>query len=60
MKKTKRRTQHKTKKGMKYECGECGMVVRVTEPCGCADVCDLYCCGAPMKVQRTEKTKRRS
>ena len=60
MKKTRRRTQSKTKKGMQYECNECGMIVRVAEPCGCTDVCDLYCCGAPMRVRRAEKTKRRS
>lgn len=37
-----------TKKGDKYECSECGIVVVVDDACGCA-ACDLICCGAPMK-----------
>jgi len=36
------------KKGEKYECETCGIVVTVDEECGC-EVCDLVCCGAPMK-----------
>jgi len=36
------------KKGAKYECGECGLVVVVDEPCGCV-ACELICCEVPMK-----------
>ena len=40
------------KKGMKYGCSVCGMVVTVDTVCGCAGVCDLICCSAPMKVKK--------
>ena len=36
------------KKGEKYECGKCRVVLVVENPCGCA-ACDLICCDAPMK-----------
>jgi hypothetical protein len=36
------------KKGEKYECGTCGVVMVVDSPCSCGS-CDLICCGAPMK-----------
>jgi len=36
------------KKGEKYECAECGLVIVVEDPCGC-EPCDLICCSVPMK-----------
>ncbi|MGC8816252.1 MAG: hypothetical protein ACP5PX_00310 [Candidatus Hadarchaeum sp.] len=36
------------KKGERYQCEKCGVVVAVEEDCGCA-VCDLICCDVPMK-----------
>ncbi len=43
------------KKGEKYKCDECGLVVVVEDPCAC-QTCDVVCCGAPMKpVKATEK-----
>jgi hypothetical protein len=36
------------KKGQKYKCGQCGVVVMVDEGCGCS-ACDMVCCGQPMK-----------
>jgi len=36
------------KKGAKYKCEECGLIVVVDDVCGCSP-CDLICCGAPMK-----------
>ncbi|MCX8153895.1 MAG: hypothetical protein N3E52_05635 [Candidatus Bathyarchaeota archaeon] len=36
------------KKGEKYKCEECGLIVLVEDPCGCETV-GLLCCGAPMK-----------
>jgi len=44
------------KKGAKYECGECGLVVIVDEPCGCG-ACELICCEVPMKEAKP-KTKK--
>ncbi|MBA4390264.1 MAG: hypothetical protein C0399_04925 [Syntrophus sp. (in: bacteria)] len=41
-----------SKKGMKYSCSVCGMVVAVDTACGCAGVCDLICCSMPMKVKK--------
>ncbi len=44
------------KKGDKYECSTCGVVMVVDNPCSCA-VCDVMCCGAPMKpVKAAAKT----
>ncbi len=42
------------KKGEKYKCDECGMVVLVEDVCGCED-CDILCCGAPMKSVKIQK-----
>jgi len=39
----------KRKKGTKYKCEECGLVVVVDEPCGCEPSCTLMCCETPMK-----------
>ncbi len=52
VKKTEKKSGQKksgTSKGSKYTCDECGIVVSVEEACGCVDVCDLVCCGEPMK-----------
>ena len=43
----------KTKKvnqGDRYSCEVCGLVVSVDEACGCAEVCDIICCGTAMKA----------
>lgn len=42
------------KKGEKYKCEDCGLVVLVENVCGCED-CDVICCGAPMKQVKEEK-----
>jgi len=39
------------KKGDKYECASCGVVLVVDNACGC-DPCDVVCCGAPMKLTK--------
>jgi len=44
------------KKGSKWECGECGLVVVVDDPCDCTS-CELMCCEIPMKEVKT-KTKK--
>jgi hypothetical protein len=44
------------KKGDKYKCEECGLVVLIEDPCGC-DTCDVICCGAPMKPVQVSKAK---
>jgi hypothetical protein len=44
------------KKGEKYKCEECGLVVVVEDPCGC-EPCDLICCGAPLKPVKAAKVK---
>ena len=36
------------KKGEKYKCEECGLVVVVEDSCGC-EVVELMCCEALMK-----------
>ena len=40
-----------TRKGAKYGCKLCGMVVSVVEDCGCGTI-DLLCCNTPMKKKR--------
>ena len=42
------------KKGERYKCENCGLVVLVEDVCGCND-CDIVCCAAPMK--KVEETK---
>jgi len=42
------------KKSDKYECGECGLVVIVDDPCSCT-ACELMCCGVPMKEVKRKK-----
>jgi hypothetical protein len=46
-----------SKKGDKYKCEDCGLVLLVEEPCGCEPV-EIVCCGKPMKpVMKTQKAK---
>ena len=45
------------KKGAKYECEECGLVVVVDDPCGCA-ACELVCCEVPMKEVKPKAKKQ--
>jgi hypothetical protein len=51
--KPSKKTQKKKTKGMEvgsgYACSVCGLAVSVDRVCGCAEVCDLMCCGKPMK-----------
>ncbi len=54
----KKKKQSKVKKGAKYACSECGIVVSVVDPCDCVDACDLYCCGVPMKTHSGKKGKK--
>lgn len=47
------------KKGERYKCEECGVLVAVEDECGC-EPCDLICCGVPMvKVASPAKKKRK-
>lgn len=46
------------KKGEKFACEECGVVVAVEDDCGCS-ACDLMCCGAPMKPAKKELAKKK-
>ena len=46
-----------SKKGEKYSCEECGLVISVEDPCGC-EPCEIVCCGEPMKpVKEPQKAK---
>lgn len=40
------------KKGSKYSCEVCGLVVSVDEVCGCVEACDIICCGKQMKAKK--------
>jgi hypothetical protein len=42
------------KKGSKYTCSVCGLVVSIDNECGCASVCDLMCCHTPMKPKKSK------
>jgi len=44
--------------GTRYECGECGMMVRVENPCEC-EPCQMTCCGVPMKELKETKAKKK-
>ncbi len=39
----------KTKKGMRYVCDSCGLIVTVDKACLC-DPCQIICCGQEMKI----------
>jgi hypothetical protein len=41
-------------KGASYACHVCGLVLVVDEECGCAEVCDIICCGTPMKERKVK------
>jgi len=47
--KTAPKKQKDLKAGSRYQCGVCGLAVTVDEVCGCADFCDIICCGEQMK-----------
>jgi hypothetical protein len=49
-----------SKKGEKYQCDECGLIVVIEDPCGC-EVVELMCCEAPMKpVKKAAKAKKKT
>ncbi|MDD5195097.1 MAG: hypothetical protein PHQ96_05445 [Candidatus Omnitrophica bacterium] len=39
----------KAKKGEKYVCDSCGMIVAVDKGCSC-EACDIVCCGQDMQA----------
>lgn len=39
----------KAKKGMKYVCDSCGIILSIEKTCDCS-LCDIICCGQDMKV----------
>jgi len=39
-----------SKKGTKYACDVCGLVVSVDTACGCEEI-DLLCCSEPMSMK---------
>jgi hypothetical protein len=43
------------KKGAKYKCEECGLIIVIDEPCGCEPACNLMCCETPMKEVKPKK-----
>jgi hypothetical protein len=45
------------KKGEKYRCDECGLIVVVEDPCGCETV-ELLCCAVPMKPAKVAKKQK--
>lgn len=42
----------KAKRGDRYACEVCGIVVTVDSCCGCVEECDIICCGKEMKVKK--------
>ena len=42
----------KSKKGSRYGCQVCGLVVTVDNLCGCLESCDIVCCGQEMKHKK--------
>jgi hypothetical protein len=48
------------KKGEKYKCENCGLVIVGEDPCGCEAI-ELLCCEVPMKpVKATAKAKAKA
>jgi rubrerythrin len=48
-KKASPKKQKDLKKGAAYACSVCGLNVTVDQVCGCADFCDIICCGEQMQ-----------
>jgi hypothetical protein len=46
-----------TRKGNRYGCGVCGLVLSVVDDCGCGAI-DLLCCDTPMKKKRAVPKKK--
>ena len=46
-----------TRKGERYGCSACGLVVSVVDDCGCQTY-DLMCCDTPMKKKRAVPKKK--
>lgn len=44
---TKKPVKKAHKKGMEYVCKECGLEVKVNNPCDCEE-CGIICCGKVM------------
>jgi hypothetical protein len=42
----------KSKKGSRYSCVSCGLMITVDNICGCVDACDIVCCGTEMKPRK--------
>lgn len=42
----------KNKKGSRYSCNVCGIIISVDNECGCVDACDIVCCGEQMKTKK--------
>jgi len=48
----KKSSKKAMKKGDAYQCGVCGLVVTIDEPCSCVDACNIICCGEEMKPKK--------
>ncbi len=53
--KTMVRKSKKAMKGDKYTCDVCGLVVSVDAVCDCIDVCNILCCGKPMRLKKVTR-----
>jgi type IV secretory pathway VirB10-like protein len=42
----------KARKGDRLYCEVCGLAVSVDETCGCAEACDIICCGREMQPKK--------
>jgi hypothetical protein len=45
------------KKGAKYKCENCGLVLVVDESCACEPACVPVCCETPMKEVKAKPKK---
>ena len=47
-----KKTTTASKKGTKYTCVVCGLVVTVDNVCGCVQTCDIACWGQQMTPKK--------
>ncbi len=52
VKKKTPKKQQELRSGSRYQCNVCGLAVTVDKVCGCADFCDIICCGEQMKPSK--------
>ena len=47
------------KRGDKFRCMDCGIIIEISELCDC-EMCDLICCDLPMVFVKEEEPRKKA